>query len=80
MKFKKFINEKEKKKKKKNTQIDVIYMNINVLNVKYKRIEKALFNVFALRENNYINVNMMYISKKDDYLYIYVTFLNELND
>ena len=51
-------------KKKKKTQIDIIYTNINVLNVKYKRIEKALFNVFILKKNNYLNVNITYISKK----------------
>ena len=39
-------------------------MNINVLNVKRKRIEKALFNVFALKKNDYFNVNITYISKK----------------
>ena len=41
-----------------------IYININVLNIKRKRIEKALFNVSALKKNNYINVNITYISKK----------------
>ena len=55
-------------------------MSINVLNVKRKRIEKALFNVFVLKKNNYFNVNITYTLKKNDYLYIYITFLNELND
>ena len=45
-------------------QIDIIYININVLNVKRKRIEKALFNAFALKKNDYFNVNITYISKK----------------
>ena len=65
---------------KKKTQIDVIYTNIDILNVKRKRIEKALFNVFALRKNDYFNVNITYVSKKNDYFYIYITFLDELND
>ena len=51
-------------RKKKKTQIDIIYININVLNVKRKRIEKALFNVFASEKNDYFNVNIMYIFKK----------------
>ena len=55
-------------------------MNINVLNVKRKRIEEALFNAFVSEENNYLNVNIMYISEKNDYFYIYMTFLNELNN
>ena len=55
-------------------------MNINVLNVKRKRIEKALFNVFASGENDYLNVNITYILEKNDYLHIHMTFLNELND
>ena len=55
-------------------------MSINVLNVKRKRIEKALFNVFASKKNDYFNVNITYISKKNDYLHIHITFLNELND
>ena len=45
-------------------QINVIYISINVLSVKCKRIEKALFNVFALKKNNYLNINIMYTSKK----------------
>ena len=40
--------------KKKKTQIDVIYANINVLNIKRKRIEEASFNVFALKKKNFI--------------------------
>ena len=71
------MNEQKKKKK---TQIDIIYININVLNVKYKRIEKALFNASASKENNYFNVNTTYILKKNDYFHIYITFLNELNN
>ena len=55
-------------------------MNINVLNIKRKRIEKALFNVFVSKKNDYFNVNITYASKKNDYFYIYITFLNELND
>ena len=55
-------------------------MNINILNVKRKRIEKALFNIFALKKDDYFNVNMTYVLKKNDYLHIYITFLNELND
>ena len=54
-------------------------MSINVLNIKCKRNEKTLFNLFALKKN-YINLNIMYISKENDYFYIYITFLNELND
>ena len=65
---------------KKKTQIDVIYVNINVLNIKRKRIEKALFNIFVSEKNDYFNVNMTYISKKNDYFHIYIIFLNELND
>ena len=61
-------------------QIDVIYININILNVKRKRIEKALFNVFVSEKNDYLNVNITYVLKKNDYLHIYITFLNELND
>ena len=61
-------------------QIDIIYSNINVLNVKCKRIEKTLFNVFVLKKNDYFNINITYASKKDDYFHIYITFLNELND
>ena len=61
-------------------QIDVIYVNINALNVKHKRIKKAFFNAFVLKKKNYLNVNITYISKKDDYLYIHMTFLNELNN
>ena len=45
-------------------QIDVIYININILNVKRKRIEKALFNVFVSEKNDYFNVNITYILKK----------------
>ena len=45
-------------------QIDIIYASINVLNVKYKRIEKTLFNAFPLKKLNYLNVNITYISKK----------------
>ena len=39
------------KKKKKKTQIDIIYIIIKILNVKlkFKRIEKTLFNVFSLK-------------------------------
>ena len=55
-------------------------MNINALSVKRKRIKKTLFNAFASKKNNYFNVNITYISEKDDYLYIYVIFLNELNN
>ena len=33
-------------------QTDIIYISINVLNVKRKRIEKALFNVFVLKKND----------------------------
>ena len=55
-------------------------MNINILNIKRKRIKEALFNDFASKENNYLNVNITYISKENDYLYIYMIFLNELND
>ena len=55
-------------------------MNINVLNVKRKRIEKASFNASAPKENDYLNVNITYIPKKNDYFYVYITFLNELND
>ena len=61
-----------KSKKKKKAQIDVIYANINVLNVKRKRIEETLFNVFISEKNNYLNVNITYISKKKrlfSYLY-----------
>ena len=28
----------------------------------------------------FFNFNITYILKKDDYFYIYITFLNELND
>ena len=45
-------------------QIDIIYININILNVKCKRIEKALFNVFASKKNNYFNVNITYTLEK----------------
>ena len=55
-------------------------MNINVLNVKHKRIKKALFNVFVSKKNDYFNINMTYAPKENDCLYIYMTFLNELND
>ena len=55
-------------------------MNIDISNVKRKRIKKASFNVFALKKNNYFNINITYASKKNDYLYVYITFLNELND
>ena len=55
-------------------------MNINILNVKRKRIEKALFNAFVSKKDDYLNVNITYISKKNDYLYIYMIFLNELNN
>ena len=55
-------------------------MSINVLNVKYKRIEKTLFNAFASEENDYFNVNITYALKKNDYLHIYMTFLNKLNN
>ena len=55
-------------------------MSINILNVKHKRIEKALFNAFASRKNNYFNVNMTYILKENDYFYIYIAFLNKLNN
>ena len=55
-------------------------MSINILNIKYERIKKALFNVFASKKNDYFNVNITYILKKNDYLYIHITFLNELND
>ena len=61
-------------------QINVIYININILNVERKRIEKALFNVFASGENNYFNINITYALKKNDYFYIHITFLNELNN
>ena len=61
-------------------QINVIYMSINVLNIKRKRIEKTLFNVFVLKENDYLNVNITYALKKNDYFYIHITFLNELNN
>ena len=61
-------------------QIDIIYININVLNVKHKRIKKALFNASVSKKNDYFNVNITYISKKNDYLHIYITFLNKLND
>ena len=47
-------------------------MNINILNVKRKRIKKTLFNVFVLKENDYLNVNITYILKKKrlfSYLY-----------
>ena len=47
-------------------------MNIDILSVKRKRIEKALFNVFVLEENDYLNVNITYIFKKKrlfSYLY-----------
>ena len=49
------------RKKKKKTQIDIIYSNINALNVKRKRIKKTLFNVFVLKENDYLNINITYI-------------------
>ena len=55
-------------------------MNIDMLNIKRKRIEEVLFNVFVSKKNNYFNVNITYILKKNDYLHIYITFLNELND
>ena len=55
-------------------------MSIDILNVKRKRIEKALFNASVSGENNYLNVNIIYTSKKNDYLHIHMTFLNELND
>ena len=77
MKFEKFINEQKKKKK---AQIDVIYSNINILNIKRKRIEEALFNVFILKKNDYFNINITYILKKNNYFYTYIIFLNELND
>ena len=66
--------------KKNKMQIDIIYASINVLNVKRKHIEKASFNVFISKKNNYFNVNITYIPKKNDYLHIYMIFLNELND
>ena len=66
--------------RKKKTQIDVIYANIDILSVKRKRIEEALFNIFVLRENNYLNVDIAYNLKKNDYFYIYITFLNKLNN
>ena len=77
MKSEKFINEQKKKKK---TQIDIIYADIDVSNVKRKRIEKALSNVSTPGEDNYFNINMAYAPKKDDYLHIHIIFLNELND
>ena len=46
-------------------------MNINVLNIKRKRIEKMLFNIFISKKNNYFNVNITYISKKRLFLYLY---------
>ena len=55
-------------------------MSIDALNIKRKRIEKALFNVSALGKDDYLNVNITYVSKKDDYFHIHMTFLNELND
>ena len=55
-------------------------MSINILNIKYKRIKKALFNAFVSKKNNYLNVNITYISKKNDYLYTHITFLNKLNN
>ena len=55
-------------------------MNIDVLNIKRKCIEKTLFNVSVSKKNYYFNVNITYILKKKDYLHIYITFLNELND
>ena len=55
-------------------------MSTNISSVKRKRIKKALFNVFALEENDYFNVNMTYTLKKNDYFHIYITFLNELNN
>ena len=61
-------------------QINVIYVNINILNVKRKRIEKASFNVFVSKKNDYFKVNITYISKKYDYFEIYIIFLNELNE
>ena len=51
-------------------------MNINVLSVKRKRIEKALFNIFVLGKNDYFNINMTYILKNNDYLYVYINFFN----
>ena len=45
-------------------QIDVIHLNINALNVKRKRIEKASFNASASKKDDYFNVNITYISKK----------------
>ena len=53
-------------------QIDIIYTNIDVLNVKRKCIEKALFNVFALEKNDYLNVNITYISKKKTIIFIFI--------
>ena len=55
-------------------------MSINILNIKYKRIKKALFNASVSKKNNYLNVNITYISKKNDYLYTHITFLNKLNN
>ena len=55
-------------------------MSINISNVKRKRIEKALFNVFVSEKNNYFNVIITYALRKNDYLYTYITFLNELNN
>ena len=47
-------------------------MNINILNVKRKRIEKALFNAFVSKKDDYLNVNITYISKKKRLsLYLY---------
>ena len=32
------------------------------------------------KKNDYLNVNIIYVSKENDYLYAYIIFLNELND
>ena len=55
-------------------------MNIDISNVKRKCIKEASFNAFASKENNYLNINITYTPKKNDYFHIHMIFLNELNE
>ena len=67
MKFKKFIIKKEKKKK---IKINVISLKNKVLSNKRKRIEETLFNIFALEENDYFNINYIFLKKLNSSIYL----------
>ena len=66
LKPEKFMSEEEKKKK---VQIDVINFKGEGSN-KRKRLEEALFNSFALGEDEYLNVNYAFLEELDSSMYL----------